>query len=168
MHAGKAPLLSSPQLERVAVQWSWPPASSPQKPDTSPSLPLSCIEAVRRPAWMMATTHGRKCSLVISSGKAANPQRGTSSCEGASVHPAQTVSAAWSDPEAIVWRGDVSLPPKERRDCLGDPNATFTNGEVQIGRSFGERRPSDLTVCGHVRFAGAWILLLCCAAARPN
>ena len=60
---------------------------------------------------------------------------------------ALTEAARISDPDAIAWRGDVSLPPQERCvNVLGTPKVR----EIHIGSSLGAR-PSDVTDSGNVR-----------------
>ena len=60
---------------------------------------------------------------------------------------ALTEAAKISDPDAIAWRGDVSLPPQERCvNALRTPKVR----EIHIGSSLGAR-PSDVTDSGNVR-----------------
>ena len=82
---------------------------------------------------------------------------------------ALTEAAQRLDPEAIVWRGDVSLPPQEQGVMvLGTPMGQPEFVKSKIGSSFGETRPSGVTNCGNVRSPMCMVLLLHCASARPN
>ena len=59
---------------------------------------------------------------------------------------ALTEAARISDPDAIVWRGNVSLPPQERGvKVLGTPMGSPEFVTSNIGSSL-----SDFTDCGNV------------------
>ena len=82
---------------------------------------------------------------------------------------ALTEAARISDPDAIVWRGDVSLPPQERGvKVLGTPMGSpeFVRSTLAAVSAKHDRLISQIV--GMSDLQCAWILLLYCAAARPN
>ena len=82
---------------------------------------------------------------------------------------ALTEPAQRLDPEAIVWRGDVSLPPQEQGVMvLGTP---MGQPEFVRSRLAGVSAKHDRLVSQIVGMSDlqcAWVLLLHCASARPN
>ena len=83
---------------------------------------------------------------------------------------AQALTAARrSDPDAIVWRGDTTLPPEDQgMTILGTPlgHEQFVRARLVTVSAKHDRLMSQIV--GIPDLQCAWILLLYCAAARPN
>ena len=82
---------------------------------------------------------------------------------------ALTAAARKSDPDAIVWRGDTTLPPEAQGvTILGTPlgHEEFVRARLVTVSAKHDRLISQIV--GIPELQCAWILLLYCAAARPN
>ena len=82
---------------------------------------------------------------------------------------ALTAAARRSDPDAIVWRGDTTLPPEAQGvTILGIPlgHEEFVRARLVTVSAKHDRFLSQIV--GMPDLQCAWILLLYCAAARPN
>ena len=82
---------------------------------------------------------------------------------------ALTAAAHRSDPEAIVWGGDTSLPAEEQGvTVLGTPlgHPAYVRSQLAAVSEKHDQLLAQILSVSDLQCA--WILLLYCAAARPN